>query len=877
MFDNNTDSAPVKQFRLKNGLQVLVYPYHVIPWVSTQLWYRVGSKHEKDGQRGAAHLLEHMLFKGTQRMSELDITAITDALSGHTNAFTSNDYTAYLFDFPRSNWTAALDMLADTMVHATIKPDLLHAELAAVIQELRLYNDDHESTLHEMLIGDVFAGHPYHYPVIGYRHDLWRMTSDALTQFYKQWYMPNNAVLVVVGDVTIAEVEKQAERFFGHIPAGRLPQHTRELWQPKMISRSIRLEYDIQQLYDTTACVVPGFSHGKHEILSTLGSILADGTSSRLYKRLVRTEIALSVASSSADLEEYDLFCINTEHEDEGQRGEIRAAIRHELDDLALHGPTRDELERAYARACMEYQELFQEMQELAAVIGQGFMATGDPSYGLRKPNADHAQSARDIQEYVRQFNRPAQTHFGQLSSLSQGEEHFWHMNQRIHDAHDESFIAARVRHTPLEPLQYALSIKASACDEITFPTCTKQTIAHNSTVITCVTKNTATVVLLATFPVSYYHEPEDMAGIAELTARLMIDGTKGYTPDEFADLIERRGMSLESGPGFIALTLLSHDLDYGIQLLVDIIARPAFNVRSFNRIRTQMMAELDELYDDPYSCIDQYARDAVYGSHPYGRLSLGNKKSLKKMKLEDVRAWHKHAYQTYGSTITIVGDCNEQHAGALLDKQWATLSAKHHQIPELPPVEPSVATTRTYTMSRDQTALCYARLSVERNDELYDALLLLDQIVCGGELNSMYSLLFQVRERTGLFYTVAGSTLLHAGKYPGMVRIKTLVSPDSLTKTDAALKQALATCVDAITPQSIAKARNAIVAARMHLLLSNKQLATLIINLEQCGLTLEHELRLQQRLADISVDTVRAAAQKFLNPDHLARITVGR
>lgn len=877
MFDKNTDSGAVKQFRLTNGLQVLVYPYHVIPWVSTQLWYRVGSKHEKDGQRGAAHLLEHMLFKGTQRMSELDITAITDALSGHTNAFTSNDCTAYLFDFPRANWTAALDLLADTMVHATIKPDLLHAELAAVIQELRLYNDDHESTLHEMLIGDVFAGHPYHYPVIGYRHDLWRMTSDALMQFYKQWYMPNNAVLVIVGDVTVAEVEKQVEHFFGHIPAGKIPQRSLELWQPKMISRSIRLEYDIQQLYDTTAFVVPGFSHGKHELLSTLGSILADGTSSRLYKRLVRTETALSVLSSSADLQEYDLFCINVEHEDESQQKEIRAAIGNELDDLALNGPTRDELERAHARACMEYQELFQEMQELAAVIGQGFMATGDPSYGVRKPNDDHVQSAKDIREYVKQFNKPALTHFGQLSSLSQGEEHFWHMNQRTDDAHDESFIAARVRHTPLEPLRLALSTKPSAWDEIRFPACTKRTIAHHNTVISCVTKSTATVVLLVTFPFSYYHEPEDTAGIAELTARLIIDGIKRYTPDEFSDLIERRGMSLESGPGFIALTMLSHDLDYGIQLLVEIIAQPAFNIRSFNRIRTHMMAELDELYDDPYTCIDQYARDAVYGSHPYGRLSLGNKKSLKKIKIEDVQAWHEHAYQAYGSTIAIVGDFNEQHAGALLDKQWATLSAKHHQTPELTPVEPSVATTRTYTISRDQTALCYARLSVTRNDELYDALLLLDQIVCGGELNSMYSLLFQVRERTGLFYTITGSTLLHAGKYPGIVRIKTLVSPDSLEKTDVALKQALATCLDAITPQSIVKARNAIVAARMHLLLSNKQLATLIIHLEQCGLTLDHELRLQQRLTDISVDAIRAAAEQFLNPDHLARITVGR
>lgn len=879
MTDQANNNTQVTHFRLLNGLEVLVYPYQVIPWVATQLWYRVGSKHEQDSQRGAAHLLEHMLFKGTTRMSELDVTAITDALSGYSNAFTSQDYTAYLFDFPHAHWTVALDLLADCMSHATIKPDLLHAELAAVIQELRLYNDDYEATLEEILTGDIFSGHSYHHPVIGYRHDLWRMTDDALMQFYKQWYKPNNAVLVVAGDITVDEVKTQAERFFGHIPAGTLPVIEKSFWRPDMVSHSVALSYNIHQLSDLTAFVIPGFKQGKHELVATLGTLLADGISSRLYKRLIRADsTALSVESCSGDLDEHDLFFIKVQHEHEKNRAIIHKALRQELDDLAINGPSKHELERVYALACMEHQELFQDMQELATVIGQGFVATGDPQYGLRKPSNNYAKLAHDIQNYVKQWCRPHQAHFGQLKAILQSDLKLWHMNQKHKDTCDESFITARARQTPLEPLLYAHTIKACDLGEVPFPAYKKYELAHKSSLTTCVTTTTKTLVTLVTFAISYYHEPEDKAGIAELTARLVIDAIVGFTPDEFADLIERRGMSLESGPGFIALTMLSDDSDYGLTLLGDIIAKPTFNEHSFNRIRTEMMAELDELFDDTYSSVDQYARQVIYGTHPYGRLSLGTKKSLESLKLADVRAWYEYAYQVYDSKIVVVGDCNEQQVAAKLDALWRALPGACN----LPPILPTIRSATcmkpiSYTMPRDQTALCYAGLSVSRTDAWYDPLLLLDQIVCGGEMNSMYSLLFQVRERTGLFYSITGSPLVHAGLYEGMVRIKTLVTPDRVEQADYEIKKALRDIHKYITKETLAKARSSIISARMQTLLSNKQLATLLISLERCGLSLEYELQLQQRLINISVDTVCAAADQFFNPDTLIRITVGR
>jgi predicted Zn-dependent peptidase len=164
---------PVYKKILKNGLAVLVRPMHTIPEVSLQIWYKVGSKDEKSGERGIAHLIEHMIFKGTQGkgslpLSESDINIVVHKLSGSCNAFTSYDYTGYLFTFPTHNWKEALPIMADCMQHCAFKEDHLSSEMKAVIQELKLYRDEYADLLLNDLLAVIFPDHPYHYPIIGY-------------------------------------------------------------------------------------------------------------------------------------------------------------------------------------------------------------------------------------------------------------------------------------------------------------------------------------------------------------------------------------------------------------------------------------------------------------------------------------------------------------------------------------------------------------------------------------------------------------------------------------------------------------------------------------------------------------------------------------
>lgn len=872
------DSTGVVRRKLDNGLEVLIYPYNAVPWVATQLWYRVGSKHEQDGTRGAAHLLEHMLFKGTSSLSELDINAITDKLGGYANAFTSHDYTAYVFDFPRVNWEHALTLLADCMSHATIKADLLHAEIAAVIQELRLYRDNYESTLEERLTSDVFSGHPYHHPIIGYKRDLWSIEREALIDFYKRWYVPNNAVLVIVGDVAVEQAYDAVARMFGNIPAGNSILYTPTAWSSDMVSRSVAMMQEVHQLYDVTAFPIPGGQAGLRGLFDAFGYILANGNGSRLYKRLVRaSEKALSVEAGIADLSEYDLFFVRANHAHENDRAYIRAAIHEELASIASQGLQEQELVRACAMARMDHEELFQDMQELAIAIGQGFITTGNEQLGIQKPCCDVQQVGNDIQQCVRQWFSQSQAHYGALVAIDEKDESLLRATQEAEDAIDEAFLAARVRTSSLEPLVYTPKIHASSIDTVNVPQAYKQQASNGTTVITCATSTTDTIVLLITFPAQQYHEQSHQQGVAQMAARLLKEGTQRYSADEFADFCERKGMVLATGPGFVSLTLLRDDYEDGITLLTTLLSEPRFDQPSFNRVRTQLLAELDELWDDPYSSVDEYARYSVYGDHPYGCLSLSLKESLKKMTVDDVWQWHRYAHNVRGAQLAIVGAINDQILHRIMEV-WQTVRGSDLEYPMLPQVAAITDfTSRSYKLYRDQTALCYAGLSVTYTDPWYEPLLLLDQIVCGGELNSMHSLLFQVREQTGLFYTIQGSTLLNAGTYPGMVKIKTLVSPDRLEKAHKAITQVLATVPEHITAETLQRACTSIVSARLQYGLSNYQLATLFIAHERLGLPLDYAALLPQRLAAVTVEQAQQAAIQFLSPKTLVRVTVGR
>src|SRR5437870_4163385 len=213
----------VRRTVLDNGLVVLTKEVHTSPIVTSMIWYKVGSRNEELGHTGKSHFLEHMLFKGTDRFKKGEIDLITLKNGGGNNAFTSHDFTAYYFNFASDRWDIALDIESDRMVSCSFDPEEFEAEKKVVIEELKTSLDSPWGLLMQELEAGAFKVHPYRNPVVGWLQDVERATAEQQQAYYRRYYQPNNAVLVIAGDFETEDVLKKVERLFGPIPAGPKP------------------------------------------------------------------------------------------------------------------------------------------------------------------------------------------------------------------------------------------------------------------------------------------------------------------------------------------------------------------------------------------------------------------------------------------------------------------------------------------------------------------------------------------------------------------------------------------------------------------------------------------------------------------------------
>jgi len=471
---------PVKKYVLKNGLTVLVREVHTIPKVSLQMWYNVGSKDEKSGERGIAHLIEHMIFKGTDKLSESDINTISYMLSSGCNAFTSHDYTGYLFNVPSQNWKHILPIVADCMTNCTFKDDMLNSEMKAVIQELKLYRDKHIRSLLEEMVSIIFTDHPYHNPIIGYKQDLWSVSSKDLHAFYKKHYVPNNAALVVTGDVKADEVFALVEEHFGAIPANSDYEKERHYHNKDIVSKSVTMYRDIKQPMALFAYVVPGITEKKEVNIEIIEWILGKGKGSRLYKKLVNElQLATSVETFYDDLFDHGIFFIACDLKHTEDVVTIQQEIQKQIDELVSKGIADNEFTRAIKNIQMAKYNQLEDTEHQSYEIGKHFWATGDENYMFIALNQPHEKMKKETHEILAQYFRPTIMHTGLVLSLPESERGYWEVLQAESDKEDERILSARVRNTALEPPRYAKTLKINDPGKFAFPKAKTSTLSN--------------------------------------------------------------------------------------------------------------------------------------------------------------------------------------------------------------------------------------------------------------------------------------------------------------------------------------------------------------------------------------------------------------
>jgi len=344
-------------FTLSNGMQVVVVSNHRVPVVTHMIWYKTGAMDEPPGKSGLAHYFEHLMFKGTKTLKPGEFSAIVARNGGRENAFTSQDYTGYYQSVAVDRLELMMKIEADRMTNLVLTDEIIEPERQVVIEERRSRTDNNPSAmLREQVSTALFQNHPYRIPIIGWQHEIEGLTRDDLIAFYRAWYAPNNAILVISGDVTMETVRPLAEKYYGVIPARTLPDRVDWIEPPLKADRHVELKHPrVRQPNWSRRFIAPGNLYGatEHaESLQVLSEILSGGATSRLYRTLVvENKTAIETGAwYSGDGRGPGTFGFYVSPPAEGDIQAAAAAVDAEIAKLVENGVTAEEVSRAVSQ-----------------------------------------------------------------------------------------------------------------------------------------------------------------------------------------------------------------------------------------------------------------------------------------------------------------------------------------------------------------------------------------------------------------------------------------------------------------------------------------------------------------------------------------------
>src|SRR5262245_3583798 len=412
---NGADASPgphITHFKLANGLEVVVIPDHRTPVVTHMVWYRVGAADETPGKSGLAHFLEHLMFKGTNKNPQGLFSQTVATIGGQENAFTSSDYTGYFQRTSREHLKMLMEFEADRMTGLVLTDDVVKPELQVVLEEqnMRVANNP-GARLAEQMEAALYANNPYGRPIIGWRHEIEKLTREDALEFYRRFYTPNNAILIVAGDVTADEVKKLAEETYGKVEqVAKMGPRVRPQEPTAVAPRTVTLadprvtQPSLQRYY-----LVPSYTTakpGESEGLELLAHILGRGSNSRLYQALVVEKgiaVNASAGYSGSALDDTRLYIAGTPRPGTSL-GQLEDAIDAVIAEVAQEGVTTEEVERAKTRLIADAVYAQDNQSTLARWYGSALTTGGSVEQVQTWPERIRAATAEQVREAARRW-----------------------------------------------------------------------------------------------------------------------------------------------------------------------------------------------------------------------------------------------------------------------------------------------------------------------------------------------------------------------------------------------------------------------------------------------------------------------------------------
>jgi len=867
----------IQVHKLANGMRVYLAPVPESATVSVMTAYKVGSADEELSQTGLSHYLEHLMFKGTDKMVPGDVDRITQRNGGRNNAYTTEDMTVYHFDFAADRWTTALDIEADRM--RNLKIDEKHEfqqEKGAVISELA-GNEDNPWDLESKMILPLLFGekNPYGHSIIGATNHVKDAKAEIIKRYYDTWYHPNNCAMVVVGGFDPAVALETIKNLFGKIPSADLPKRKASGTPPvrkETVVRDFASKFETPRLlmgYNTVA-----YDHPDSIALDILQSVLTKGKMSRLHKRLVtKDELASTVEGAHQSGRLPGWFNLQLESMSREDLKKCQEQIGAEFEDIARNGVTPAELARVRRNILAE--DLFQHesVHDLADMLARVAMLD-DLDYLKGWQQSIVAVTSDDLKRVAKKYFVDARgVVIHSLPALEADKDKANAKDERLRRSLDPTRAKPGMRsmRDKEQPKEMSGSdVSLSKAKTIVLPNSLKIILLENPRLPIAYAKAEVRNVRM--------YENAKQSGIAELLGDTISEGTRTRTAEQISEAIESTGgsMALNSDGG--ALKVLAPDLEAGLDLLLDSLIHPDFPEKELETKRELLLSAIDEQDSNPRAKALQTFKTLVYGKHPFGRSRLGEPEIVEKITRAELRAFHRRVFVPNNTVIAIVGDFNSAKVEkAILAK---TADWKSGALPKLPTAEVALPAKLTEKIISDPNAAqlhVYAgHVGIRRENPDYHRLMVMDYIL-GTGTGFTDRLSSTLRDRQGLAYTVTAAITNDAGTEPGTFSAYIGTFPDKYRDVrDGFLGQVNRLRDEAPTKEEVESVQRYLTGSYAFKYGTGTTIAAELLELDQFGLEADYGDTYRKAIAAVTPAEVQQAAKKYLRPDRMVIVVVG-
>ena len=744
-------SGDTRLVTLQNGLTIIVREDHSAPVVSVQAWAKTGSIHEdKWLGAGLSHILEHMLFKGTETRGVGRIDQEVQEAGGYMNAYTSFDRTVYYIDVPNTGAKTAVDILCDIMQHATLPEEELSKELDVIRREIDMGQDDPGRRSSRKLFETAYSVSPYRHTIIGYPEIFNELGREDIVGYYRERYIPNNMFYVIVGDVDSDDIISQINEAYEKNKNKPLPPLVL-LEEPRQTApRDVVEEAPIQLGYLHMSWHVPDVRHPDMPALDVLATLLGGGRSSRLYQN-VREKLGLV---NSADAWTYTpvgsgLFGMSAVIDAE-KFGDARSALQAELDSLKETPVPVAELGKVVKQFISATLGTRKTMEGQAQTLGDSWIIAHDLDFSDRYLEAVKRVDSVDVQrvasEYTTDNNR---TLYALLPSGSAPRMKLEEVSHKVN---------------PVQKFEFPNGLRLLVKEDHRLPFVQFRAMFHGGVL----------------------SEGKKINGITQLMSKLMVKGTSSRTGMQIAEQMESVGGAIDAYGGNnsfgVSAEVLSADFELGMEMVADVTLNPSFPEMALGRQRDVQIAAIKSQQDKLLHATFRMMREKMFGSEGYGLDPLGTEENLNVFSVSDLASFHRRLAVPNNCVMSVFGDVNPVEARAEAEKAfglWAL--GNEFKTPEVAVADPGMQRV-SVEREKEQGVVVVGYRSCTFYDEDRFALELLSE-ACS-DLGSR--LFMRIREELGLAYYVGAQS--QPGLTPGFFAFYAGTSPESVGQVEKEL-----------------------------------------------------------------------------------------